>query len=226
MRLPSLAQPDRVIARCGRPIVIFLSLAIYGLAMTGVPALHSLPHRSSGPGFPCQDHACGCRTAEQCWRDCCCFSIAERVAWSRTHGVEPPQFALAAARERAGSLSAAEASAISAANCCSRQGSASINTCCKRPTQSVEPNGPFQTAHAMNGQFQSKKKEGRSGGWVIGIQALKCRGLGSQWTGLGMPIGPPPRLVLFHFDSTRSGQVPHFAAHFKSHSSPPPVPPG
>jgi hypothetical protein len=47
--------------------------------------------------FPCRHHACGCRDAEACWRDCCCFTAAEKVAWARRHGVAPPQFLLAAA---------------------------------------------------------------------------------------------------------------------------------
>src|SRR5713101_8440730 len=43
--------------------------------------------------FPCQDHACGCQSAEQCWRHCCCFSVQERWAWAKTHHVEPPAYA-------------------------------------------------------------------------------------------------------------------------------------
>jgi hypothetical protein len=36
--------------------------------------------------FPCQSRACGCRSAAQCQKKCCCFSRAEKVAWARRQG--------------------------------------------------------------------------------------------------------------------------------------------
>src|SRR5262249_28300736 len=62
--------------------------------------------------FPCQGRPCGCASAADCWQgDCCCFTLAEKVAWADAHGVEPP----AHARERA-------------AACCSH------GSCCSEPT--------------------------------------------------------------------------------------------
>lgn len=50
--------------------------------------------------FPCQHRPCGCRTAEQCWRRCCCFSNTEKLAWAKRHHVTPPSYVEeAAARE-------------------------------------------------------------------------------------------------------------------------------
>lgn len=47
-------------------------------------------HKNGAP-FPCQDHPCGCPTAEQCWAgDCCCFTLEEKLAWAEARGVEPP----------------------------------------------------------------------------------------------------------------------------------------
>lgn len=40
--------------------------------------------------FPCAGHACGCLTAEQCWDHCCCYSVAERVAWAEQQHVSAP----------------------------------------------------------------------------------------------------------------------------------------
>lgn len=50
-------------------------------------------HKISSQPFPCQDHLCGCRTAEQCWSNCCCFTPEERWAWAKAHNVEPPAYA-------------------------------------------------------------------------------------------------------------------------------------
>src|SRR5689334_21846051 len=52
--------------------------------------------------FPCLDRRCGCMSADQCWRGCCCFTNREKVAWAAQRGVTPPEFVVRlAARERA-----------------------------------------------------------------------------------------------------------------------------
>ncbi len=40
--------------------------------------------------YPCQDHACGCASAHQCWTECCCHTEHERLVWAIEHGVLPP----------------------------------------------------------------------------------------------------------------------------------------
>lgn len=47
--------------------------------------------------FPCQDRPCGCRSAEQCWKKCCCFTDSQKVAWAKSQGVKAPAFVIAAA---------------------------------------------------------------------------------------------------------------------------------
>lgn len=43
--------------------------------------------------FPCDGHACGCWSAEQCWETCCCFTPRERVAWAQRERVAIPDHA-------------------------------------------------------------------------------------------------------------------------------------
>ena len=49
--------------------------------------------------FPCQNRPCGCRTAEQCWKKCCCFTNSQKVAWAKANSVELPDYVLAAAKK-------------------------------------------------------------------------------------------------------------------------------
>ena len=42
--------------------------------------------------FPCQDRACGCKNADQCWASCCCFSDAEKLVWAEKNGVTLPDW--------------------------------------------------------------------------------------------------------------------------------------
>lgn len=55
------------------------------------------PLNSSGQNreaYPCQHCACGCKSAEQCWRNCCCHSHQEKMEWAEEHNVTPPEYFL------------------------------------------------------------------------------------------------------------------------------------
>lgn len=69
-----------------------LALLSYSLTGLGIP-LPATNIKDHSIHFPCEDHACGCQSAEQCWQHCCCFSAEERWAWARSHHVEPPAYA-------------------------------------------------------------------------------------------------------------------------------------
>jgi hypothetical protein len=53
------------------------------------PAGATIAKDRSNP-FPCMDSPCGCRTAEQCWKDCCCTTKEERLAWVKALGIPVP----------------------------------------------------------------------------------------------------------------------------------------
>ena len=82
----------------GRRCVCTLLLLAYVITAAGVPISVGSSPQKSGEIFPCMASSCGCRTADQCWRSCCCHSMPERLAWARKRGIEPPAFALAQAR--------------------------------------------------------------------------------------------------------------------------------
>lgn len=79
---PGLPGPVR---RVSAAIVL---AAYLGVAL-GFPS-PAPPRKRSVVSFPCQDHACGCHTAEECSDHCCCFTPSQRRAWAREHHVEPP----------------------------------------------------------------------------------------------------------------------------------------
>lgn len=71
-------------------ITSFVLLVGYCASHVPLP-VSSLADKSSALPFPCQHHSCGCRTAEQCWRQCCCFTQAQKIAWANAHQVTPPK---------------------------------------------------------------------------------------------------------------------------------------
>jgi hypothetical protein len=79
-------------------VVLPYRLSVLGVCIAYLLAALEIPlpvfvHKDSSQPFPCQDHACGCQTAEQCWSHCCCFTPDERWAWATAHNVEPPAYA-------------------------------------------------------------------------------------------------------------------------------------
>ena len=148
----------------GRRLCAGLVLLSYLATASGVP-LPLLPGKDLSQPFPCMDHACGCRSAEECWRHCCCFTPEEKFAWARRHGIEPPAYA-----ERPGA-------------CCANgaEGADSLPPCCAGKSGAC--------CHAA----EHRPAAGR--GWVIGLTALRCRGLSTVWVTTGSVLPPAAPLA-------------------------------
>jgi hypothetical protein len=59
-----------------RRLVVGPVLLAYLVAAVGFP-LQATAAKNDGDSFPCQGQRCGCQTADQCRRQCCCFSSVE-----------------------------------------------------------------------------------------------------------------------------------------------------
>jgi hypothetical protein len=83
-----------LIVRSGRCLLVGLVLLGHLAGALGVPVPVRAVKESAVP-FPCQNHPCGCMTAQQCWDHCCCFTHEQKLAWAQEHQVQPPQTTLA-----------------------------------------------------------------------------------------------------------------------------------
>jgi hypothetical protein len=90
----------------------------------GVPVPAYL-QKHSVERYPCEQHPCGCMDAESCWRDCCCMTHGEKLAWARQAGVRPPAFVVAAAARE---IIVAKTSHPAGGGCCSAK--ATPKSCC------------------------------------------------------------------------------------------------
>ena len=90
-------------ARLGRSAIALLLAVNHAVIALGLPLPmpSARPPASADEMFPCMYCSCGCRTAEQCWRNCCCYTMTQKLAWAKEHGVEPPAFVRAAAEKEA-----------------------------------------------------------------------------------------------------------------------------
>jgi hypothetical protein len=155
----------RLLPRLLHGLVVVVATAGYLVAVLGVPVRQPV-RKDGGPAFPCQDHPCGCATAEQCWSNCCCFTPEERLAWAKRHQVEVPA-ALAWNSPRQRDLHAEEPK-----QCCSAGGS------CGHACHDAAP--------------ECCAKQERKTQWVLGTLASKCRGVCTLWLTLGIAVPPPP----------------------------------
>lgn len=121
--------------------------------------------------FPCAQRVCGCQSAEQCWRKCCCFTDAEKVAWADTHGVELPDFvrhsaARSAVADRRATCSDANLGHGTCAGCEPRNSGERSSSKMACPTRRTRP--ASDPARALSEV-------------VIVQNALACQGLSWQW---------------------------------------------
>ena len=78
-------------------VLLGICAMLFPLPLAPLPQ-KSLEKDGSEP-FPCQNRPCGCRSAEQCWKKCCCFNNAQKVAWAKANNVKVPDFVLAAVKQ-------------------------------------------------------------------------------------------------------------------------------
>jgi hypothetical protein len=88
-----------------------IALVAFLVASVGYPVWSGAGGKDLSQPFPCMHRHCGCRTAEQCWRGCCCFTNQQKVAWAQARDVAPPEYVVTAAKQ--------ETSRVAKASCCS-----------------------------------------------------------------------------------------------------------
>ena len=81
--------------------IIGLTLLVVFCAMAVPLPLHrpaeSAAEKDCSEPFPCRNRPCGCQSADQCWKKCCCFTDTQKVAWAKANHVKVPGFVLKAA---------------------------------------------------------------------------------------------------------------------------------
>jgi hypothetical protein len=165
----------------GRAISAVL-LGAFVVTAAGIPLpLIPLAAKSNkaNRAFMCANSSCGCVTAEQCWRACCCHTLGERLAWARANGVRPPDFAIATARAAGHDLSwlngprQAQVRLIGRSDCCHKPNRDGVHSCCHRAHRDTPPN----TTHSCCSNEQNAEPQPS----VIAWRALKCGGHSMNW---------------------------------------------
>lgn len=158
-------------------------LLMYATTAIGVPLPSARGHAGGGAAYPCAGSGCGCDSAEHCWRSCCCHTLGQRLQWARKQGVQPPAFALEAARQE-GLLDAVvtECTEVGATqDCCSKRVDAE-RTSLWTTTLAALVGGEATDSKQSNVAPDSWKSGGeQKAGFVVAWRALACNGQSLNW---------------------------------------------
>jgi hypothetical protein len=171
-------------------------LALLGqlIAVVGLPLPPASAKDVSSP-FPCQQRACGCMTASDCWKSCCCFTAAQRVQWAREHDAEVPAELVEDVEEECAS--------------CVTPEEEDSESCCTK--QTIPPGKP-------------KAAAAKHGGWLLVIQARRCGGGPAEEANSAPTVSPVAPLV-WRFEWTRIDSLPLISVSAENISYVPTVPP-
>ena len=147
-------------------------IAAYVVVAAGVPLPAIREPAKGGELFPCASCGCGCDSAEQCWQNCCCHTLAERLAWAEKNGVKPPAFAIAAAKLAGLDAGGRPLTArvvkltLAAKSCCHAK-----RDCCKSSA----------AKHTCCSSHEESKPEIDAANFVVAYRALGCHGQFFNW---------------------------------------------
>lgn len=212
-----------------RRIVAGVALLAYVVTVGGFPLPAPVVSSEHGEKFICQDHACGCRSAAQCWNNCCCFTPAERLAWADAHEVRLPGklrqalVAQASQPERNVAAACCATAAPDSHDCCDAHEHESHQHTCSNDVAGRHDCGHCSTTRDAGDSHQHANDAPRVR-WTLGIEALKCQGLSTLWvvSGACLPLEVP---TLWQFDWTTAGAVSIRPSTPLAVLSAPPVPP-
>lgn len=97
MKLNRKSWPKLVRGLLSLSVLMGICAMLFPLPIAPLP--QNLQEKDSSEPFPCQNRPCGCRSADQCWKKCCCFDNNQKIAWAKANNVKVPDFVLAAAKK-------------------------------------------------------------------------------------------------------------------------------
>jgi hypothetical protein len=175
-------------------LLVMSLLMVLPVSMQGTTSdgpLNALGKDTSSP-FPCQTRACGCRSAKQCWKKCCCFTDSQKVAWAKVHRVTLPNDVVEAAKREA---TVAQEDHQSKEKCClehvRREDEAPAEPSL---SEDIQSSSRLRRSVALPPQRPSVRL-------AVGIEALQCSGVEQTIAGVLVSIQPPELLtvVISHF---------------------------
>ena len=141
-----------------------LCLASILLPLPIAPVAQIDPGKDTSQPFPCQNRPCGCRSAEQCWKKCCCFTNSQKVTLAKANSVDLPDYVLAAAKKE---------STIAKKPCalCSKDDAGKTQQKCE--TNVTSKTGKRQSSAPVSRVTSARSRTSK---WVLSVYSAECQG--------------------------------------------------
>lgn len=161
-------------------------------------ALPPTSEKDQSAPFPCQNHSCGCASADQCWKQCCCFTNVQKIVWAQENGVTPPEYVAKAAREES-DVRVAKRTTPLRENCAlifQLPSACGENSGCESSDRNTNCSRGEGCRDSQRSETETIEEE--SDRYVVGIEMLKCRGQGFSWNSLPWAVIPAVLTPEFH----------------------------
>lgn len=174
-------------------VVLGICASLFPLPVARVPC--NVPGKDDSAPFPCQNRPCGCMTAAQCWKKCCCFSNAQKIAWAKANHVQVPDFVIAAAEREEADHTKSETNReicqspfrerslqapVNGSGCshCRKQGPAVIrHSCCSKiVADSGTSRAKCGTCRKAGEDTPSESPKPVAAKYLLAISAAECQG--------------------------------------------------
>ena len=206
-------------------LTVLLGVCAMLLPLPMAPLPSNSPEKDLTQPFPCQNRPCGCRSAEQCWKKCCCFNNSQKIAWAKANKVTVPDYVLAAAEaEKRTSVEVCSLPGKQSAGKNVRESKRSCSRCDSQPDNESRVARNREDTDAVGGSkatkcCQSKSEAGKEAQphnslskWVMAVYSAECQGQGPQvycsivlvipvWEAL--PPAMPAMIETFSIESER-----------------------
>lgn len=156
-----------------------ISCAVLLVSSVGLP-IPTIATKDGSKPFPCLKRACGCQTADDCWKKCCCFTDEEKLAWAHENGVTPPDEVVARVAARRNQPNEV---AESSGSCCHAK-----KSCCHVEDDEAQSNCCHQKKADQSNDTTEVK-------FVVAMEAAKCSGVHLSWICVKVGMMPPIPVV-------------------------------
>ncbi len=174
-------------------LVVVLGVCAMMLPLPVAPLPSNSPEKDQSQPFPCQNRPCGCRSAEQCWKKCCCFNNSQKIAWAKANKVTVPDYVFAAAetekqtsvevcslpREESRGGSTAK-SKRSCSRCELKLGGDRSMACDREHTDATVGSKTAKCCQRKSDAVKDPQPRNSSSKWVLAVYSAECQGQGPQ----------------------------------------------
>lgn len=164
--------------------------------------------------FPCQNRPCGCRSAEQCWKQCCCFTNAQKIAWATANRVTAPDYVHVAAAQESKAPACRKP-------CCDHKSTGAL--CHRAESLKSETEDTHSSGRASSAAGKSEPVQPID--YVIAVMAEQCRGQSSFWNSLPWAVVPEVTTIAaphFNVETVDRGAAPALPTITYQPPAPPP----